>query len=436
MSTAYKTKNTSTAAKPKTVKNASAELEQLRSELGISRAMSDNCPINILLANRDLVITYANPASVNKLKAMEKFLPCRAEEVVGKSIDVFHKNPELQRRLLATDRNLPHRTVITVGPDKAELLVSAVYDNDGHYIGPMVTWEVITDKLIMEEKNRDFANQIAAISAAQAVIEFKLDGTIVAANDNFLKAVGYSFDEIKGRHHSIFADPKYAASPEYASFWAKLNRGESDAGQYQRFGKGGKELWLQARYSALLGEDGKPYKVVKYASDISDQIRLQRQQQEQEAREKEAQAEMRRKVDELLVVVNAAANGDLTRDSDVRGTDPIGELANGLRKMIGDLRDVITQVVEGAAQFTEGARVVSESAQTLAQGAQTQSASVEEMSATIEELTRSIEAVKENAGSASEVGTKDEHPGRRRWQCSAQIGRRDGADQVFVDADQ
>ncbi len=371
MSTAYKSKKPSTAATPKAGKGMQAELDKMRAELSINRAMSDNSPINILLANRDLIITYVNPASVAKLKTVEKFLPCRGDEVLGKSIDIFHKNPELQRRLLASDRNLPHRTIITIGPDKAELLVSAVYDNDGHYIGPMVTWDVITEKLAMEEKNRDFANQIAAISAAQAVIEFKLDGTIVTANDNFLKAVGYSLEEIKGRHHSIFADPKFAASPEYANFWAKLNRGESDSGQYQRFGKGGKELWLQARYSSLVGEDGKPYKVVKYATEITEQVRLQRQQQEQEAREKEVQAEMRRKVDELLVVVNAAANGDLTRDSNVRGTDPIGELANGLRKMIGDLRDVITQVVEGAAQFTEGARVVSESAQTLAQGANT-----------------------------------------------------------------
>ncbi|WP_428308116.1 methyl-accepting chemotaxis protein [Lacipirellula sp.] len=261
----------------------------------------------------------------------------------------------------------------------------------------------ITDKVAMEEKSLDYANQIAAISAAQAVIEFQLDGTIVAANDNFLKAVGYSLDEIKGKHHRMFVDPNYARSVEYSQFWEKLNRGESDAGQYQRFGKNGKEIWIQARYSSLLNAAGKPYKVVKYASDITEQIRLQEAQKEQEQRDREAQAELRRKVDEILVVVNAASNGDLTKPLTVDGNDAVGELANGLRKMTTDLRGVIMQVIEGAAQFTEGARVVSESAQTLAHGAQTQSASVEEMSATIEELTRSIEAVKENATGASGV---------------------------------
>ncbi len=382
---------------------ASSEIETLRAELTVNRAMAENSPINILLADRDLKIIYANPASLKTLKTIEKYLPVRAEEVVGQSVDVFHKQPEYQRRILSTDRNLPHRAIISIGPEKADLLVSPIYDDAGEYLGPMVTWEVVTEKLAMEERSLDYTNQIAAISAAQAVIEFQLDGTIVTANDNFLKTVGYSLEEIKGKHHRMFVDPNYARSIEYSQFWEKLNRGESDAGQYKRFGKGGKEVWIQARYSSLLDVNGKPYKVVKYASDITEQIRLQESQKEQEERDRLAQAELRRKVDEILGVVNAAAGGDLTKPLSVDGNDAVGELANGLRKMMTDLRAVIMQVIEGAAQFTEGARVVSESAQTLAHGAQTQSASVEEMSATIEELTRSIEAVKENANGASGV---------------------------------
>ena len=257
-----------------------------------------------------------------------------------------------------------------------------------------------------EERNRDFANQIAAISAAQAVIEFKLDGTIVTANDNFLRTVGYSLDEIKGKHHRMFVEPAYANSIEYAQFWEKLNRGESQSGQFHRNGKGGKEVWVQARYSALLDEHGRTYKIVKYASDISDQVRLEQAQKAQEERDRLAQEELRKKVDQMLSAVNDAAQGNLTAEVTVSGTDAVGELAGGLRKMLSDLRGVITQVVEGAAQFTEGARVVSESAQSLAQGSQTQSASVEEMSAAIEELSRSIEAVKDNATSASDVARK------------------------------
>lgn len=384
-------------------RSTNAEIEKLRSELSVNRAMAENSPINILLADRDLKIVYANPASIKTLKSLEQFLPIRAEDIVGQSIDIFHKQPEHQRRMLSTDRNLPHNAVIAIGPEKADLLVSPIYDAAGVYLGPMVTWSVITEKLAMEERNRDFANQISAISAAQAVIEFKLDGTVVSANDNFLRTLGYSLDEIKGKHHRMFVDPTYANSIEYTQFWDKLNRGESQAGQFRRIAKGGKDVWIQARYSALLDDKGHTYKVVKYASDISEQIRMEQAQKAQEERDRQTQEELRNKVDQILGVVNEAAQGNLTAEVTVSGTDAIGELARGLRKMIGDLRDVITQVIDGASQFTEGARVVSESAQTLAQGAQTQSASVEEMSAAIEELSRSIEAVKDNATSASVV---------------------------------
>ncbi len=116
----------------------------------------------------------------------------------------------------------------------------------------------------------DIAAKQAALDKSQAIIEFNMDGTIITANANFCAAMGYSLDEIKGKHHSMFADPVYKESAEYREFWAKLNRGEFDAGQYKRFGKGGKEVWIEASYNPLM-KNGKPYKVVKYASDVSKQ---------------------------------------------------------------------------------------------------------------------------------------------------------------------
>ena len=118
---------------------------------------------------------------------------------------------------------------------------------------------------------KDLAARVDAISRVQAVIEFDLDGTILTANDNFLTCLGYRLDEIQGQHHRMFADPAYAASPEYQAFWAKLNRGEFDAGVYRRLGKGGKEIWIQASYNPILDANGKPYKVVKFATDITEQ---------------------------------------------------------------------------------------------------------------------------------------------------------------------
>jgi methyl-accepting chemotaxis protein len=113
------------------------------------------------------------------------------------------------------------------------------------------------------------AAKLEALSRAMAIIEFKLDGTIVTANENFLATVGYSLDEIKGRHHSLFVDPAYGASADYRDFWASLNRGENKVAEFKRFAKGGREIWLEASYTPILGRTGKPLSVVKFATDIT-----------------------------------------------------------------------------------------------------------------------------------------------------------------------
>lgn len=122
-----------------------------------------------------------------------------------------------------------------------------------------------------EHEWNDIRGQIAAINRVQAVIEFGLDGTILNANQNFLDVMGYSLDEIKGRHHSMFVDPQYRASQEYRLFWDRLGRGQFEAGQYKRIGRGGKEVWIQASYNPILTADGRPFKVVKFATDITEE---------------------------------------------------------------------------------------------------------------------------------------------------------------------
>lgn len=111
--------------------------------------------------------------------------------------------------------------------------------------------------------------KLDALDKSQAVIEFKLDGTIITANNNFLRAVGYSLAEIQGQHHKIFVAEEDRNSPAYAQFWAKLNKGEFQAAEYKRIGNHGREIWIQATYNPLLDEQGKPYKVVKFCTDIT-----------------------------------------------------------------------------------------------------------------------------------------------------------------------
>ncbi|MGM4919366.1 methyl-accepting chemotaxis protein [Tardiphaga sp. 813_E8_N1_3] len=126
-----------------------------------------------------------------------------------------------------------------------------------------------TDVTKQKLKSSDSDGQIEAIEKSQAVIEFRMDGTIVKANQNFLDAVGYALNEIAGRHHSMFVDPAERSSAAYADFWAKLNQGQYQAAEYRRIGKGGREIWIQASYNPILDLNGKPFKVVKYATDTT-----------------------------------------------------------------------------------------------------------------------------------------------------------------------
>ena len=124
---------------------------------------------------------------------------------------------------------------------------------------------------ITEEKLRkiDQQGQMLAISRSSAVIEFDLEGIILTANDNFLQAMGYALSEIQGKHHRIFVTSEYRESQEYQSFWQRLKDGEFFSNEYLRIAKGGKEVWIQASYNPIFGSDGKPFKVVKYATDIT-----------------------------------------------------------------------------------------------------------------------------------------------------------------------
>ena len=141
-----------------------------------------------------------------------------------------------------------------------------IFDEKGR---PFKVVKFASDITEQKIKAADLDGQITAIGKSQAVIEFRMDGTIISANENFLKTLGYMLAEVQGRHHSMFVDPSDRAGPEYAEFWARLNRGEYQSGEYRRIGKGSREVWIQASYNPILDLNGKPFKVVKYATDTT-----------------------------------------------------------------------------------------------------------------------------------------------------------------------
>ena len=158
------------------------------------------------------------------------------------------------------------------GKGGKEVWIHASYaplrDEDGKVVSFI---KFATDITAYKIKTMEDAGKIAAINRAQAAIEFDMDGTIVSANENFLTAMGYSLDEIKGKHHSMFVELAEKNTAAYRQFWETLNRGEYQAAEYKRIAKGGREIWIQASYNPIFDLNGKPYKVVKYATDITAQ---------------------------------------------------------------------------------------------------------------------------------------------------------------------
>jgi methyl-accepting chemotaxis protein len=226
---------------------------------------------NVMIADTDLNIVYMNEAVKTLLREAEadlkKDLPkFSVDTLIGTNIDVFHKNPSHQRQMLQSLSSV-HRATIKIGKWSFDLMATPLKKADGSRAGTVVEWADASIRL----QNLDYAGQVAAASRSQAVIEFKLDGTVVNANENFLKALGYSLGEIQNKHHSMFVEQKERDSAAYREFWAALNRGEYQAAEYKRIGKGGKEIWIQASYNPVFDEKGKPAKVVKFAIDVTEQ---------------------------------------------------------------------------------------------------------------------------------------------------------------------
>lgn len=116
----------------------------------------------------------------------------------------------------------------------------------------------------------DLRNTIAAANRSMAIIEFKPDGTIITANENFLRTMDFNIDEIKGKHHSMFCDSNYRHSKDYVQFWEDLREGKFQSGKYIRYGRNNKKVYLEASYNPVKNDDGKIYKVIKFATDISE----------------------------------------------------------------------------------------------------------------------------------------------------------------------
>jgi methyl-accepting chemotaxis protein len=280
---------------------------------------------------------------------------------------------------------------LRVGAGGRELWIEAsynpVFDGAGRPVKVVKFATVITDRKLREA---DLAGQVTAIRKAMAVIEFSPEGVVLDANENFLAVTGYTLDEIRGQHHSLFCEPAYRSSPEYRAFWERLGRGEYDAGQYLRLGKGGREVWIQASYNPILDARGRPLKVVKYATDIT----------EQKAARQLAQA-----VAEAREVIASAKGRDLLPRIAMAGKEgEVAELCGGINDLIETMAEVVVSVGAISGKVSVAAdRVASESVD-LAGRTDAQASSLQETAATTEELAASIKTSAGHSRQAASLG--------------------------------
>jgi methyl-accepting chemotaxis protein len=326
-----------------------------------------------------------------------------------------------------------------LGKGGREVWIQATYNPilglDGK---PFKVVKYATDITEARRQAADAAGQLAAISKAQAVIEFDLQGRILKANDNMLGAVGYTLGEIQGQHHGMFVDPEHRASADYRLFWERLGRGEYDAGRYRRVAKGGRELWIQASYNPIFDPSGKPYKVVKYATDITAQVRAERMLAEavEQARGATGAArdgELTRRVPlqglegaplqlcesinalletteaiftDIGGVFSALAAGDLTQRIDRECEGAFRQVKDDANATCEKLASIIEEVRGAADALTGAAGQVSATAQSLSQAASEQASSVEETTGSIEMMSASISQNSDNARVTDSMATK------------------------------
>jgi len=280
-----------------------------------------------------------------------------------------------------------------IGKGGKEIWIQASYNPVLNAAGkPYKVVKFATDITDQKMRMADYEGQIAAISKAQAVIEFELDGTIRTANANFLNVLGYTLDEVKGRHHSLFVTPAYRESAEYRAFWAKLARGEYDAAQYLRIGKAGREVWIQASYNPIFDPNGKPFKVVKYATDVTQQVLMSQQ--------------LQAAVQETRGAVSSATQGDLLARIPTQGkTGEIEALCQGINTLLDATMTLIKSVKSAAQQVQAGAEEISRGNTDLSQRTEEQASSLEETASSMEEMTSTVKQTADNAGQANQLAT-------------------------------
>jgi methyl-accepting chemotaxis protein len=351
-------------------------------------SMMENTPTGAMFADRDFKIQYLNAESKNILKKLEQYLPVGVDDIIGQSIDIFHKNPDRQRRIVSDPKNLPFTTLIQLGPETISLNTNSVFDQNHEFLGPMLSWEIVTEKVEAE-------NQMARVAG---MVENNPGNMMFADKDlniQYINPAGVNailpikdhlpipIDQVIGSSIDLFhKNPKNVrnilSDPKNLPHRAMIQIGP--------------ELF-DLLVSGIYDKDKNYMGPMVTWEVVTEKIDNEKKTQEMIERDQKQSQELREKVDSMLEVVSSASQGDLTQEIAIKGEDAIGRMGEGLSGFLKKLRNNISEIADMSQTLGSSAEELSSVSQTMAGNAEETSAQANVVSAASEEISRNVQTV-------------------------------------------
>ncbi|WP_112945610.1 MULTISPECIES: methyl-accepting chemotaxis protein [unclassified Rhizobium] len=318
------------------------------------------------------------------LTANENF--CKAigyelSEIVGKHHRMFVDPAEANSRDYADfwarlgEGKFDQRQYRRIAKGGREIWIEATYNPIYRGNKPYKVMKFATDITAAKKQAAEDKGKLEALSRAQAVIEFTPEGNIITANENFLATLGYSLSEIVGKHHSMFCEADYSRSAEYKAFWAKLAAGEFAADQFKRIAKGGREIYIQASYNPILDASGRVFKVVKFATDVTERMKV---------------------VNDLGAGLARLSECNIRQTIDEPFVGEFETLRRDFNTSIGAFQATLVKVLQQTNALNGNSQEMRDAAEQLSARTKEQAVSLEETSAALETVTATVKSSTEN----------------------------------------
>ncbi len=372
--------------------------DEAAAEVLFKGAAFEGCSAGLMMVDKDFTIRYLNPSILHLFRQYEEqfrtiredFVP---EEVIGRSMDIFHARPEHVRRIMQDPANLPYATDIKVGHARFSLDINPVVDENGEQMGCVIEWQDVTDA-------RMNAAILAALDSHQTRLEFDLDGTLINANENFLKVAEVPMEGILG----IPIEDMFIFDQELAKkngpVVERLRAGESIYGRFEVSAGQEKTLLLDGAFTPVLDRSGMPMRFILIAKDVTE---VHRRMAEAAKTREEMERAQTAVVDALRIGLSKLSEGDLTTQIEEPFTEEYEQLRTDFNAAVMTLNEAMLRVIENAESIRNEAKEISTAADDLSRRTERQAATLEETASALDGLTASVSASAEGAGRANQV---------------------------------